>query len=86
MREVYKKVIRGREDLWDEYCRLHKEVKELVSQKKLTVQKEVFEKLNVYFEGSRKEFWAFVGRRIKAKNRGIASCYRSIISIWVGLV
>ena len=28
-REVYKKVIRGREDLWDEYSRLRKEVKEL---------------------------------------------------------
>ena len=37
--EVYKKVIRGREDLWDEYCRLCKEVKELVRQKKLTMWK-----------------------------------------------
>ena len=72
-REVYKKVIRGREDLWDEYCRLRKEVKELVRQKKLTMWKEVVEKVNVDFEGSRKEFWAFVGRRTKAKNRGIAS-------------
>ena len=35
--EVYKKVIRGRQDLWDEYCSLHKEVKELVRQNKLTV-------------------------------------------------
>ena len=26
-REVYKKVIKGREDLWDEYCRLRREVK-----------------------------------------------------------
>ena len=71
-REVYK-VIRGREDLWDEYCRLHKEVKELVRQKKLAMWKEVVEKANVAFEGSRKEFWAFVGRRTKAKNRSIAS-------------
>ena len=69
-REVYKKVIRGREDLWDEYCRLRKEVKELVRQKKLTMWKE---KANVDFEGSRKEFLAFVGRRTKAKNRSIAS-------------
>ena len=38
-REVYKKVIRGREDLWDEYCRLRKEVKELVRQKQLRVWK-----------------------------------------------
>ena len=43
-REVYKKVSRGREDLWDEYRRLHKEVKELVRQKKLTMWKEVVEK------------------------------------------
>ena len=35
--------------------------------------KEVVQKVNVDFEGSRKEFWAFVGRRTKAKNRGIAS-------------
>ena len=70
-REVYKKVIRGREDLWDEYCRLRKEVKELVRQKKLTMWKEVVEKANVDFEGSRKEFWAFVSRRTKAKNRSI---------------
>ena len=60
-REVYKKVIRSRENLWDEYCKLRK-VKELVRQKKLTVWKEVVEKMNVDFEGSRKEIWAFVGR------------------------
>ena len=55
--EVYKKVIRGKEDLWDKYCRL---CKELVRQKKLTMWKKVVEKVNVDFEGSRKEFWAFV--------------------------
>ena len=47
-REVYKMVIRGREDLWDEYCRLLKQVKELV---RLTMWKEVVEKVNVDFEG-----------------------------------
>ena len=47
-------------------------MKELVRQKKLTMWKEVVEKVNVDFEGSRKEFWSFVGRRTKAKNRGIA--------------
>ena len=31
--EVYKKVVNGREDLWDEYCRLRKEVKQLVIEK-----------------------------------------------------
>ena len=54
-RVVYKKVIRGREDLWDEYYKLRKEVKELVRQKKLTMWKEVVEKVDVDFEGSRKE-------------------------------
>ena len=48
-------------------------MKELVRQKKLTVWKEVVEKANVDFQGSRKEFWAFVGRRTKTKNRCIAS-------------
>ena len=27
--EVYKKVVNGQEDLWDGYCRLRKEVKQL---------------------------------------------------------
>ena len=67
--EVYKKVIR---DLWDKYCRLRKEVKELVRQKKPTLWREVVEKVNVDYEGSRREFWAFVGRT-KTKNGGIVS-------------
>ena len=29
------------------------------------------EKANSDFEGNRKEFWAFVGRRTKAKKKGI---------------
>ena len=36
-RELYQKVINGPEDLWDEYCRLRKEVKELVREKKLII-------------------------------------------------
>ena len=55
-RELYK------DDLWDEYCRLRREVKEL---KKLNVWREVVEKANTDFDGSRKELWAFVGRRRK---------------------
>ena len=31
-REVYKKVRMGQEDLWDDYSRLHGEVKELVEE------------------------------------------------------
>ena len=42
-RELY---INGREDLWDEYCRLRKEGKELVREKKLNIWREVVEKAN----------------------------------------
>ena len=72
-REVYKKVMKGREDLWNEYCRLRREVKELVREKKHTIWNEVVEKVNVDFDGSRKEFWAFVGRRTKGKKKNITS-------------
>ena len=64
-RQLYKKVISGRDDLWDEYCRLRREVKYLVREKKLAVWNEIVEKVNVDFDGSTKEFWAFVGRRTK---------------------
>ena len=68
-RELYKKVINGQEDLWDEYCRLRKEVKELVREKKLNIWREVVEKANTDFDGSKKEFWAFVGRRTNGKRK-----------------
>ena len=42
-----------------------KEVKEAVREKKLSIRNEVVEKVNADFEGSRKEFWDFVGRRTK---------------------
>ena len=45
-RELNKRTINGREDLWDEYCRLCKDVKGLVIAKKLKVCKEVVEKVN----------------------------------------
>ena len=66
-REVYKKVVNGQnmKDLWDEYCTLRKEVKELVREKKLSIWNEDLEKANVDFDGSKKEFWAFVGRKGK---------------------
>ena len=44
-REVYWKVANGREDLWDEYCRLRKEVKQLVIEKKLNIWNELVEKI-----------------------------------------
>ena len=52
-------------ELWSEYCRLHKEVKEI------SIWNEVIGRAN-NFEGSRKEFGAFVSRRSKGK-RNIAS-------------
>ena len=54
-----KKVDSGRKELWDEYCRLRKEVQEEV--------------VNAVFEGNRKEFWAFVSRRTKGKYKNITS-------------
>ena len=53
--------------------RLRKEVKEAVREKKLSIWNEVVEKVNADFEGSRKEFWAFVGRRTKGKYKNITS-------------
>ena len=50
---------------------LYKKV--ISGREKLTVWNEIVEKVNVDFDGSRKEFWAFVGRRTKCKKRNIAS-------------
>ena len=72
-REVYRKVINGREDLWDEYCRLRKEVKQLVIENKLNIWNELVEKVNTDFDENRNEFWAFVGRKTKGKKKYIAS-------------
>ena len=66
-REVYRKVVNGLEDLWDEYCSLRKEVKQLV------IWNELVEKVNTDFDENRKEFWAFVGRKTKGKIKNIAS-------------
>ena len=72
-RQLYKKVTSGRDELWDEYCQLRKEVKDLVREKKLAIWNEVAEKVNADLDGSKKEFWAFVGRKTKGKKRNIAS-------------
>ena len=47
-------------------------MKDLVRENKLAVWNE---KVNVDFDGSRKEFWAFVGRRTKCKTK-ILLCFR----------
>ena len=59
--------------MWGEYCRLRKEVKQLVIEKKLNIWNELVEKVNTDFDGNRKEFWAFVGRKSKGKKKNIAS-------------
>ena len=72
-REVYMKVVNGREGLWEEYCRLRKEVKQLVIEKKLNIWNELVEKVNTDFDENRKAFWAFVGKKTKGKKKNIAS-------------
>ena len=49
-RKVYKKVVNGRKYLWGEYCRLQKEVKQLVIEKKFNIWNELVEKMNTYFD------------------------------------
>ena len=65
--QLYKKIISGWDDLWGKYCRLRREVKDLVREKKLTVWNEVVDRVNVDFEGSKEEFWAYIGRKTKGK-------------------
>ena len=50
-------------NIWVENCRLCREVKHVVRKKKLAVWKEIMEKVNADFDGSRKEFGALVGRK-----------------------
>ena len=54
--------------MWDEYCRLCKEVKQLVIEKKLNIWNELVEKVNTDFDENRKEFCAFVGRKTKVQS------------------
>ena len=63
----------GDSKLWTEYCKLRKEVKQLVIEKKLDMWDNIVEKANQDFEGNKKQFWSFVGRRTKCKNKTISS-------------
>ena len=66
---MHKRILRCEDELWEEYVRLRKEVKQLVTEKKLQIWNEVVDKVKSDYEGSKKEFWAFVGRRTKGKKR-----------------
>ena len=77
IRELYKRILRGEDGLWEEYVRLRKEVKQLVTEKKLQIWNEVVDKANSDYEGNKKEFWAFVGRRTKGKKKGIVALSNS---------
>ena len=44
-RKVYKKVVSGRKELWADSCRLRKEVKEAVREKKCSIWNEVVAKV-----------------------------------------
>ena len=72
-RAVYKRLRHnGDSKLWTEYCKLRKEVKQLVIEKKLDMR-DIVKKANQDFEGNKKQFWSFVGRRTKCKNKTISS-------------
>ena len=45
----------------------------MVRKKKTGIWNDVVEKVNTDYEGSRKEFWAFFGRRSKGKKKTISS-------------
>ena len=62
----------GDSKLWTEYCKLRKEVKQLVIEKKLDMWNNIVEKANQEFEGNKKQFWSFVCRRTKCKNKTIS--------------
>ena len=64
---IYQKVVNHQEDLWDKYCRLCEEVKQLAIKKKLNIWNDLVEKVNTDFDEIRKELWTFVGRKSKGK-------------------
>ena len=45
----------------------------MIVKKKIDIWNDVVEKVNTDYEGHRKEFWAFVGKRTKSKKRAIGS-------------
>ena len=61
---------------------LRREIKSLVTEKKLYIWNEVLQKANSDYDGNRKEFWAFVGKRAKAKTYTIVALrYKTRVSV-----
>ena len=60
-RKLYKSMLDGNVDAWEDYCKLRKEVKDLIRKKKINIWNDVVEKVNTDYEGCRK------GRRTKGK-------------------
>ena len=73
---MYKRILRSEDGLWEKYVRLQKEVKQLVTEKKLQIRNEVVHKAKSDYERNKKEFWAFVGRRTNGK-KGIVALRNS---------
>ena len=55
-RQLYKSMLDGNVDASEDYCKLRKEVKDLIRKKKIDIWNEVVEKVNTDYERSRKEF------------------------------
>ena len=53
---MYKRILRGEDELQEEYVRLRKEVKQLVIEKKLQILNEVIREASSDYEGNKKEF------------------------------
>ena len=69
-RKLYKSMLHGNVE---DYCKLRKEVKDLIRKKKIYIWNDVVEKVNTDYEGCRNECWAFVGRRRKGKKKATGS-------------
>ena len=73
-REVYKRFQHnGDSKLWMNYCKLRKEMKQLVIEKKLDMWHNIVEKASQDFESIKKQVWSFVSRKTNCKNKTISS-------------
>ena len=50
-RKLYKSMFDGNVDAWEDYCKLRKEVKDLIRKKKIDIWNDVVEKVNTKYFG-----------------------------------